>query len=114
MTVELKNSTADLLAELNRNGVMVLVDGHNLKIKCVDPVKDEIREILKQRKQEIINLLFMPTKQLISEMERRGISEKWRGYLLERVQILVGCEGFSPEKAKEEVHNMVEFYKNLN
>ncbi len=51
---------------------------------------------------------------VFNKIARAGVPEKWRDYLLERVEILIAHESYSREEAQEEVAKMIPYYKGLN
>jgi len=105
----------NLLEDLSRRGVEIETDGMSIHLQgTMEPLAPEMIDALKQHKQEIIKVLTSYGQELVHELVRAGLAEKWRKYLLERVEILIQHEGYSSEVAQEEVIKMIPYYRELN
>jgi len=104
-----------LLEDLKRRGFVFKADGSKVHFQgTMEPLTPELLETLKKHKREILEYVTLADEGLCHELELAGVPEKWRLYLLERLNILVQYEGYTTGQAIEEVHNMAKFYKNLN
>jgi len=59
------------------------------------PFTENQLDVLKKYKREIVKHLTTSGNEFKNELDLSGLSKKWRGYLLERVEILVEHEGYT-------------------
>jgi tubulysin polyketide synthase-like protein len=104
-----------LLENLKQRGIQLEFDGSEIHCRGItEPITPELVETLKRYKQEIIAFLSDSDPRLSLELELAGLTEKWRNYLLQRVEILIQYEGYSVEAAHVEVKKMILHYQGLN
>lgn len=109
-------NTIEIIENLRKRGYELRTDGTQIHVRgTLAPLNLELIETLKQYKPEIIVVL---TKRdaLLNQVKKAGASSKWQDYLLERFEILIRYETYSPERAREEVLAMARlpFYQGLN
>lgn len=58
----------------------------------------------------------LKNENFLQEIKKAGVSSRWQDYLMERLEILIKYESYSPEKARNEVLAMAKlpFYQGLN
>lgn len=58
----------------------------------------------------------LKNEKLLIKLKMAGVSSRWQEYLIERLDILIKFESYSPEQAREEVLQMAKlpFYQGLN
>ena len=106
-------SIHDLVLDLKAKGIRFYPSGDTLLIDAPKGLISSMDlEILKNHKEQILNLIQNATA--LHELEQLGVAEKWRNYLLERVEILTKFEGYSLEGARAEVVKMIPYYRELN
>ena len=100
-----------LVEEYRLQGYEITLDGDDFIIKPTkNPLLESQKAVLTKYKQEIIKYLRETVDGLRHELKQAGVSEKWQGYLLERVEILVEYEDYSREEARAEVIKMIPYY----
>jgi tubulysin polyketide synthase-like protein len=108
-------STIDLLEDLRELGFKVTTNGSEIHYRgTTDPMGPELLKALKRHKQEIIEVLASRGQDFEQKLSKSGLSQKWQDYLLERVEILIDHESYSPEDAQAEVIKMIPYYRGLN
>jgi len=94
--------TNTLLAELKRSGIVVALQGENLKVESENgPISEEVRELLKGKKQEIIRDLRetkggiyaeADLEEAVSDYKREGCLKIYSTVLAEEIYLVRGSE----------------------